>query len=64
MKCLKPAFRDDAMSTTQSFKWHSHFKRSQTSVEDFKVSSRPSSSGTDKNVEKVRQSSTETDGYN
>jgi hypothetical protein len=34
-KMLKKPFGDDTTSRTQTFKWYSHFRRGQTSVEEF-----------------------------
>ena len=43
------------MSRTRLFKWHKRFKEGREEVEDDHTSGRPSTSRTDKNVERVRQ---------
>ena len=43
------------MSRTRLFEWHRRFKVGKEEVEDDHRSGRPSTSGTDKNVERVRQ---------
>ena len=45
----KEAYRDEAMGKTQVYKWFSHFKRSEMSVED-----QLSMSRNDETIEKVR----------
>ena len=46
---------DDTMSRTRLFEWHRRFKEGREEVEDNPRSGRPSTSRTDKNVERVRQ---------
>jgi hypothetical protein len=52
---LKRTICDYAVSRAQSFKWYSHCKYGQTSVENFEHSYHLSSSWSDENVEKVQQ---------
>jgi hypothetical protein len=52
---LKEAFKGKAMGKTQMYKWFNCFKRGEMSVEDQMHCGRPSTSRTDKNVEKVHQ---------
>jgi hypothetical protein len=58
---LKTAFLDNAMGITQTFEWFSQFRHGETSVEDDVCSGYPSTSCTDKNMEKVAKLSRKTD---
>jgi transposase len=51
---FQKAFKEEAMSRTQVFKWFARFKRGEMSVEDHPHSGRPSSH-TDENVKKIRE---------
>ena len=55
LKLLKKVYGDDVMSRTHLLKWHTRFKEEREKVEDDHQSGRPSTSRTDKNVERVRQ---------
>ena len=55
LKLLQEVYGDDAMSRTPLFEWHRRFKEGIEEVEDDYRSWRPSTSRTDKNVERVRQ---------
>ena len=55
LKLLQGIYGDDTMSRTRLFKWHSRFKEGREEVEDDYRSGRPSTSRTDKTVERVRQ---------
>jgi len=50
---LQKAFKEEALSRTQVFEWFARFKRGEMSVEDHPHSGRPSTSRTDRNVEKI-----------
>ena len=52
---LHEVYGDDMMSRTRLLKWHTRFKEEREEVEDDHRSRRPSTSRTDKNVERVRQ---------
>ena len=55
LKLLQEVYGDDTMSRTCLFDWHRRFKEGREEVEDDHRSGRPSTSGTDENVERVRQ---------
>jgi hypothetical protein len=52
---LQQAFRDDAISRAQTFRWHKIFSESRTVVEDEQRSRRPSATGTGDNTARVRE---------
>ena len=52
---LQKAFKEEALSHTQVFEWFAWFKRGEMSVEDHPHSGRPSTSCTNKHVEKIRE---------
>ena len=60
---LQKAFKEEALSRTQVFKWFARFKRGEMSVEDHSHSGRPSTSRTDKNAEKIRENISEDRRY-
>ena len=49
---LKEAFKDKSMGKTREYEWFNRFKRGEMCVEDQLSCSRPSTSGTNENVEK------------
>jgi hypothetical protein len=49
---LKEAFKEEAMGKTQVYQWFNHFKRGEMSVEDQPRCGCPSTSRTDKKLEK------------
>ena len=55
LKLLQKVYGDDTMSRTCLLEWHRRFKEGREEVEDDHTSGRPSTSRTDKNVERVRQ---------
>ena len=55
LKLLQDVYGDNTMSRTPLFEWHRRFKEGREEVEDDHRSWRPSTSRTDKNVERVRQ---------
>jgi len=52
---LQQAFEDDAMSTTQAFRWHKMFSEGRNIVEDEQRSGRPSTTLTSDNTARVRE---------
>ena len=52
---LQKALIEEALSRTQVFEWFARFKRGEMSIEDHPHSGRPSTSRTDKNVEKINE---------
>jgi len=60
---LQKAFKEEALSCTQVFKWFAWFKRGEMSVEDHPHSGRPSTSRTNKNVKKIREQINENNQY-
>ena len=52
---LQKAFKEEALSHTQVFKWFARFKWGEMSVEDHPHSGRPSTSHTNENVKQIRQ---------
>ena len=55
LKLLKEVYGEDMMSRTQIFEWHKRFKHGREEVEDDPKSGRPSTSKTDRNIERVKQ---------
>ena len=55
LKLLQEIYNDDTMSRTRLFEWHRRFKERREEVEDDHRNERPSTSRTNKNVERVRQ---------
>ena len=55
LKLLQEIYDDDTMSRTRLFEWHRRFKEGREEVEDDHRNERPSTSRTNKNVERVRQ---------
>ena len=55
LKLLQEVYGDDIMSRTRLFELHRRFKDRREEVEDDYKSCRPSTSRTDKNLERVRQ---------
>jgi hypothetical protein len=43
-KILQQAFSEECMSRTQCFEWYSHFKTERTSIDEYPLSRRPSTS--------------------
>jgi hypothetical protein len=52
---IRRAYGNKAMSRGRCFKWHAHFKRGRTSLEEDGRSGRPSTSSTPKNAGTVQQ---------
>lgn len=52
---LTIAYRDSTMSKTQAYEWYKEFKAGRTVVDDLPRSSRPSTSVTDENIERVKK---------
>jgi histone-lysine N-methyltransferase SETMAR len=52
---LQQVYSDEAMSRTQTFEWHRHFKGGRMSLEDDEQSGRPSTSIILKYVEQIRE---------
>ena len=52
---LTVAYVDSTMSKTQAYEWYKEFKAGRTVVDDLPRSGRPSTSVTDKNIEKVKE---------
>ena len=52
---VEQAFKKGAMSYTQVFQLHGHFKCGEMSVEDHVHSGHPSSSENNENIEKIHQ---------
>ena len=50
---LQQAFRDDAMSRAQAFRWHKMFSEGRTIAEDEQRSGRPSTTRTGDNTARV-----------
>ena len=55
LKLLQEVYGDDTLSRACFFEWHRRFKEGREEVEDDHRSRRPSTSRTDKNVERARQ---------
>ena len=51
---LQEAFKKEALSQARVYKWFTQFKRGDMSLEDQPRSGRPSTSRTDKNIQKIR----------
>ena len=51
---LQEAFKEEALSRTQVYKWHSRFKGGEMSCEDQPRSGRHSTCRNDENLDKVR----------
>ena len=60
---LQKAFKEEALSHTQVFKWFARFKRGEMSFEDHPHSGHPSTSCTDENVEKIKKKINEDHWY-
>jgi hypothetical protein len=48
---IQQAFRDQILSRTQVFQWHSRFKTGRKSVDDYEHTGRPTSSATPQNLD-------------
>ena len=55
LKLLQEVYGDDTMSRTRLFEWHRRFKERKEELEGDQSSGRPSTSRTDKNLERVKQ---------
>ncbi|XP_060774022.1 protein GVQW3-like, partial [Neoarius graeffei] len=55
LRLLQQVYGDETMSRSWVFEWHKRFKEGPEDVEDDPRSRRPSTSGTEANIERVRQ---------